>query len=294
LNAQSCGSLLKAMTTPSDKTTTTREIKIKLDSNDLSDSEYFHQMMDLIWKHSLISELYLSKCQIGDHGLARMMEACLPCSELSSNSSVQVLDVSYNNVTAMGFEKFASRLIEIGRQHSCFSNLQTLRLAGNTLTAVSCKRLASAISEGPLQSLKELDIAETSCGVVGAMALIDCNLSESNQSSLKTLNVFGNGLGSEGFLKLSTTLEGGHPSLETLDLGGNNATEAGVVGLLQALLMCNERENRMHTLVLGGNQGGENVEHVVKEIKRIHPKLDVARDKPGKQCNNDTDSNWMS
>jgi Ran GTPase-activating protein (RanGAP) involved in mRNA processing and transport len=287
------------MTANSDQTTMNRGrgIIIMLDSNDLSDSEYFHEMMILVWKYSLVSELYLSNCRIGDHGIVPMVEACLGCSELSSNPSMQVLDVSYNNLTATGLDNFACRLLEVGRrQYSFFSKLHTLRLAGNTLDNVSCIQLANAISQGPLQSLKDLDVARTSCGVVGAMALIECNLSENKQSRLKSLNLFGNGLGSEGFVMLSKTLEGGHPSLETLDLGGNNATEPGVVALLEAVLRRNERQNNLQTLVLGGNQGGENVEHFVQEIKRIHPRLDVARDKPGKQRNSDAppSTNWIS
>jgi Ran GTPase-activating protein (RanGAP) involved in mRNA processing and transport len=273
------------MTADSDETIIPRRggITIKLDSNDLSDSEYFHEMMALVWKHSLVSDLYLSKCQIGDNGIVRMMEACSGRSGLLSNPSIKVLDLSHNNLTAIGIENFACRLLDVGRQLSCLSKLHTLRLAGNTLDTVSCQQLANAMKRGSLQSLKELDVAGTSCGVLGAMALIECNLSESNPSCLKTLNLFGNGLGSEGFVKLSSVLEGGHSSLETLDLGGNNATESGMVALLQALTIHNERQNSLQTIVLGGNQGGENVEHVVKQIKQIHPKLDVARDKARKE-----------
>jgi Ran GTPase-activating protein (RanGAP) involved in mRNA processing and transport len=296
LNAESCLSLLKAMSADSDETMMSQRerVTINLDSNDLSDSEFFHQMMVLVWNSSLISELYISKCQIGDNGIAQLVEACLNGTNSLSNPCVQVVDVSHNNLTAIGLRNFACRLMEVGRQYSCFSKLHTLRLSGNTLDSVSCKHLASAITQGPLRSLHELDVAGTSCGVLGAMSLIECNISESDRSCLKSLNLFGNCLGTEGFLKLSTTLEGGHPSLETLDLGGNMATEAGAVALLQALLKRNERENTLHTLVLGGNQGGESVEHIMKEIKLIYPRLDVARDTPGKQCNNNPCNRWMS
>jgi hypothetical protein len=86
---------------------------------------------------------------------------------------------------------------------------------------------------------------------------------------------------------MSKVLTGGHTSLVTLDVGGNDASEAGVVSLLQALLSSRPSdkdgtESTLRLLVVGGNKSGPTVESLVQEIKRIHPDLDIARDKPRK------------
>jgi UDP-N-acetylglucosamine:LPS N-acetylglucosamine transferase len=71
-------------------------------------------------------------------------------------------------------------------------------------------------------------------------------------------------------------------------LGGNEATEAGVVALLQAFTQQSDDENKsnlLRLLVVGGNQGGPTIETVVQEVQKLHPQLDIARDKPRSNTN---------
>jgi hypothetical protein len=35
----------------------------------------------------------------------------------------------------------------------------------------------------------------------------------------------------------------------------------------------------LRTLVVGGNQGGPDLEAVIQELKEVHPELDIARDR---------------
>jgi hypothetical protein len=292
LNAKSCASLLKALASGNsgDNTSTNRQLTIKLSGNDLSDSAHFQQMMETIVDSSHISELYMANCNIGDAGMNWF--AVIESASANQSHPLKVLDLSNNDLTDSGLQALTSS--------THFAQLQSLHLAGNAFGDDSnndmesaCTQLAAAIQNGgSLMSLRELNVSQTSCGVDGARALLRCR-----RSSLTALNLFGNRLGSDGFVALSHELEGGHPQLETLDVGGNEADEAGVVALLQALTRpgAEGEANRLRLLVVGGNQGGPAVETVVTEIKRLHPELDVARDKPRRNDNQQmSQTTWMA
>eukprot|EP00980_Cylindrotheca_fusiformis_P009989 scaffold2212_cov143-Cylindrotheca_fusiformis.AAC.7 len=127
-------------------------------------------------------------------------------------------------------------------------------------------------------TLRTLDLGATNCGTEGAIAMLqEC-------ASLKSLRLFDNQLGSSGLEGLAPCLQGGHETLEHLDLGGNRANEAAVVSVLQAIITDVDKDNKnsvLHTLELGGNQGGDEVERIIRqELELIRPNLDVARDKP--------------
>jgi hypothetical protein len=79
--------------------------------------------------------------------------------------------------------------------------------------------------------------------------------------------------------------------LHTLDLSGNNAGQVSVVVLLKAVLSAVEQTTSklrksakipLKCLVIGGNQGGFDVEAVIKQIHALRPDIDIARDKKGR------------
>jgi Leucine Rich repeat len=286
-DANSCLSLVRAMMAPTsnvkESDASTGNLTLKLNSNNLSDSESFQEMMIQVCKLQRISGLSLSKCQLSNEGLRGMADACCKFADMTIQPILQMLDLSNNNFTETGLLDFTSRLLESEVHHCQLSQLRELNFSGNVLNEGGCIQLAALMAKGPLQSVRNLDVTGTSCGMKGATALLECNVIDGTQSCLKVLNLFGNDLGSDGFVHLSKTLQGGHPKLESLDLGGNGATEAGVVALLQAIAIYNisGQPNALQLLVVGGNQGGPTAESVVKEIKQLHPELDVARDKPG-------------
>jgi Ran GTPase-activating protein (RanGAP) involved in mRNA processing and transport len=292
LKATSCTSLFQSLATLTSIPAQRHHpgLTVKLNSNDLGDSTEVKKMVEYIKKCSFLSQLYLSNCQLGDNGLQSMVDVLSVNNNKNDSPSMRVFDISTNNLTNVSINYFFSRLLESDVSGLYFSNLQKLILTGNSLNEECCRNIATAIRRGPLLSLKELDVTGTNCSVRGAMALISMNANddgdEINQSSLKQLNLFGNQLGSDGFVELSKVLQGGHPTLESLDLGGNEATEAGVVALLQAFTAVdNDTKNSLRLLVVGGNRGGPTIETIVQEIQRVHPKLDVARDKPRSSTN---------
>jgi hypothetical protein len=121
--------------------------------------------------------------------------------------------------------------------------------------------------------LKNLDLSHTQCGSQGAATILSAD-------QLESLILFNNNLGSEGFHALAPALQQQHALVE-LDLGGNGADEASVVVLLNALIKESDVANKnvLQLLVVGGNQGGDAVEQMVAKVQRIHPGLDIARDK---------------
>ena len=333
LNTESCISLLKAL--QMDRTDlscnerqqdmtekSARDLVLKLNSNNLNDSNSVKEMMDLLAKGDLVTELYISKCRIDDDGLRQIVEAGCCSSNVKEQGSgvnessilyLRVLDLSSNNLTTI------SHLVNLSPNDSSrpdchyFSQMRTLNLSGNNIG----QTLFNAIECNPqwITSLEELDLSHVSCEIAAAVELIRC--SNSQDSSLRKLNLFGNGIGSNGFLELSKVLHGGHLSLEYLDLGGNGATESGVVALVEVLknnLTCGDDnsglrstelklENALRVLVVGGNSGGPALEKAVKEIGKFHPNLDIARDKPkpknggmfgGNAINNAPGTSWMS
>jgi len=313
LDAKSCVTLLKAMQSISTvgDGKTTRNLTLKLNSSDLSNLPHVKDMMNMLSQSCLVSKLYVSRCQIGDEGVKLIIDECCRSSNKKiddddsqhRNHFLRQLDLSHNNISSTGVAYLANRLHlsfngtsnTTGRHY--LSNLRVLSFAGNPLN----KKLINAIECNIrwLSYLEELDISHTSCGIFGAVEII--RRSNRGGSSLKILNLFGNQLGN-GFLEISKVLQGGHYSLEYLDIGGNDATENEVVTLVGALknvpqLDGNEpdtdetkRKNTLRVLVVGGNKGGSSLEKVVYEVQQIHPMLDVARDKPGQDKNSLTDA----
>jgi Ran GTPase-activating protein (RanGAP) involved in mRNA processing and transport len=308
LDAKSCTTLLQAMqpiSTGPSSGKTTRNLILRLNSSDLSNSHDVKDMMSLLTQSCLVSELYVSRCQIGDEGIQVIVdECCRSSNEIIDDDEIHRLDLSYNDISSTGINYLANRLhmssndIKTTGRHY-FSNIRVLNLAGNPLN----KKMIDAIECNVqwMSTLKELDVSHTSCGISAAVEII--RRSNSVDSSLKILNLFGNQLGTDdGFLEISKHLQGGHYSIEYLDIGGNEAEESGVVSVVAALKNVpqlgdeNEqntttkeakRENTLRTLVVGGNKGGSTLEVVVNEVLQIHPMIDIARDKPKQNTDND-------
>jgi len=330
LNTMSCTTLLKAMKLNGniEQDTTVKEVRnlvLKLNSNDLSDRNGVKEMTNILSGCNLVTELYVSRCQIGDEGMEQIVEECCCSSKLKARDSedykstsffLRRLDLSYNNITDVSSLALQLHLPSDGTsRNDChyFSRLRTLDLSGNSLG----QNLVASIECNPqwILSLEELDLSHTACEISGAVELIRrCNC---HNSLLKKLNLFGNNIGSDGFLELSKVLHGGHLSLEYLDLGGNGASESGVVALLGVFkntlgnhdekgnqhAINEKRENKLRVLVVGGNGGGAALEEVVKEVQKVLPDLDISRDKRkqknsampgGNMVNSTPGTTWMS
>ena len=230
---------------------------------------------------SLVSQLHMSQCSIGDDGLKLLSNAA---TSNAAFSGLSVLDISENSITKDGIKTFAQSLVE------SWPNLVELKIAKNELDDESLTSLMKSLitrSDGASEeqtdkknsTLKNLDMSCTTCGIEGAKAAL-------MSGGITTLRLFNNRLGSDGFHSIAPLLQGGHPSIENLDLGGNSADEVSVVALLHAIAEKDECGfiSKLCVLEIGGNKFGDNAAEALKKLKLVYPKLDVAHDKPVKEA----------
>jgi Ran GTPase-activating protein (RanGAP) involved in mRNA processing and transport len=225
--------------------------------------------------------LYISNCSLGDDGMAALHS--LVCDGFSCDMTL--LDISQNGIEKMGASRLAQCLSGGSAPDSepFFRYIEELILAGNNLGEEGTellirKGLAARAAKG-LPSLKMLDLSETNCGLKGATAVV-------TESCAIEIRLFGNNLGSEGFRALAALVIAGRlpHTLESLDLAGNNADMSSVLELLKAVLWREANPSsipsRLTSLVIGGNQGGLEVESMIRLIQKIRPDMDIGRDRP--------------
>jgi Ran GTPase-activating protein (RanGAP) involved in mRNA processing and transport len=234
-------------------------------------------------KGSILSCLYISQCSIGNEGVKLLSNAA------TSNSCIglTILDLSENSITSDGARVFAESLV------GSWPSLVELKLANNDLGSVGVTSVMESLRTRRVwatndadmtknQSLQNLDLTCTGCEKEGAIAAL-------NSICLTTLRLFNNRLGSEGFRSCSTLLRGGHISIESLDLGGNNADEESVVVLLNAIAdkVDDGIASKLAVLEIGGNKFGAKAMEALTQLKQVWPRLDVAHDKPIDEADED-------
>lgn len=239
-----------------------RSLKLNLNGNPLG-ADACCALASLLCDSPQVTSLSIAACGIGNDGMSILSAAI----GMDSCDGVTMLDLSQNGFGVDGARSLASSF-------SSWTRLNDLRLAGNTIMTSGVEALMNAIdtSGRNLPSLS-LDLTQTSCGVEGAAAAV-------KSQYVTSLRLFNNRLGSEGFETLTPFLQGGHKYLVNLDLGGNDASEAAVVKLLNAIADTNGFVSTLRVLEIGGNSGGFAVEDAVARLKQVHPELDVARDRP--------------
>ena len=253
----------------------------RLGSNENGDSfasiSTMNCLTTLVEETNLV-ELNLDDCSIHDEGLQVFIQSV-------TGSRLRKLNLSNNSIGPKSINCFAECLQERNENDNndeghILSALQELNLSNNQLDENSIMAFAQAViaNMGKVPLMK-LDMTGTNCGVEGVINLLQI-------STLQELIAFNNQLGSDnGFSRISKHLNGGHPTLQTLDIGGNGASEEDCLILLQSLLNeSSTTKNSLSLLVIGGNQKtGPKVEALCEEIKLVLPQLDIARDKPKKQ-----------
>ena len=245
---------------------------------------------------SVLSHLFMSQCSIGDEGLVNLLQSAASTTMdtlMGHFSGLTVLDVSDNSITKDGVKVLAGSLTR------SWPDLVELKLAKNELEDEGVVALMTSLvtrsdkvdysteeekEEKKNATLDNLDISCTNCGIEGAKAAL-------MSGGLTTLRLFNNRLGSDGFYAIAPLLQGGHPSIENLDLGGNNADEDAVVALLNSIAdnnttagtTINDGSNFTSTLSvleIGGNKFGNDAMEALNRLKLVFPKLDMAHDKP--------------
>jgi Ran GTPase-activating protein (RanGAP) involved in mRNA processing and transport len=192
---------------------------------------------------------------------------------------LEILDISDNDISHGGAEQLAKSLC-----HS-WPDLVELKIAKNDIGSDGVMVILGSMvtrsdkdnnSTEKNDKIKTLDLSYTNCGADGARAAL-------MSGGVSALRLFGNKIGSEGFQAIAPLLRGGHPNIENLDLGGNNADEDSVVILLDAIAETSNDDSpdsRLVVLEIGGNKFGENAMEALNRVKSVWPDLDVAHDKP--------------
>lgn len=248
---------------------------IRFQNNPLGDKGF----KDLL-KLRRLDGIHVSSCQLSNTAMMAFTTA-----SSSGLSECKVLDLSNNNLTAAGMTVLADclkrRYISV-----LLPQLTDINISGNT--GIGLDGIQAFLPGLAGRVLHTCDFSETDCGGPGALLAIVAAQKE-YCCTMHALRLFNNKIGSNGFYKIAEILSNLLVSsqLHTLDLAGNNAGQASVVELLKAVLQALERTVTksgkstlsLKCLVIGGNQGGFDVEATVKQIHLIRPDLDIARDK---------------
>lgn len=209
-----------------------------------------------------LESIDLSNCKIGDDGAKELADS------LSTNTCLECIDLSKNNIGVKG-------AIAIGASLRKNKSLLEARFANNYLGDEGACAIASSLFQGSAGNsastnnvIKVLDMAKTRIGKIGAVALLKC-------TSLESLRLFDNALGTEGFLAVSPFIAN-HPSIQDLDLGGNAATDEGISNMLISL----HDNETLKVLGIGGNSIGQLTLDALETLSHLKPNLYIAKDKP--------------
>lgn len=260
----------------------TNLIDLNLNSNTLGSPSCYH-LQHLLSSpsdgHSVLKSLSLKNCSISDDGIEILATTIMnqSCANLSS------LDLSCNKITSKGAIALAKALQD-GRQN--VPDLNETCLTDNSLGEEGACALANALKQGTNSEgnsvVSKLDLTNTDCGINGAMTLMKC-------SSLSSLRLFNNNLGSEGIEALSSQLVGGHPHIQHLDLGGNRGNGESVEKLLRAIMEDqSDFENALKTLELGGNENNDESLFAAARKKRRDMDIAPVKETPKEVPSNET------
>ena len=246
---------------------------IRLDNNPIGDKG-----LKQLLKLSRLDGIYVSNCNLTDAGML-MLTVASP----SALSEVLTLDISNNKaitktgMTVLG-DALKRRFISV-----LLPKLTHLNISGNGSIGVDGVQALMLGLAG--RTLESCDFSETNCRGPGAILAIVGSVKE-YCCTIQSLRLYNNNVGSNGFYKISEILSDIllTSELHTLDLAGNNAGQGSVVELLKAVLKAIEHRKKipLKCVIVGGNQGGYDVEAVVKQIHTLRPDIDIAREKKGR------------
>ena len=211
---------------------------------------------------SIISHLQAAECSIGDDGMKLLSNG--------RHQHLEIMDISDNGITNIGADSLAQSLL-----NNAWPDLVELKVAKNTLESDGIATILESLVTAQNLSLTNLDLSYTNCGVEGAKAAL-------MKGNLQNVRLFGNKIGSVGFDAIAPLLQGGHPNITNLDLGGNNAEEDSVVRLFDSIADKNEDtfQSKLVLLEIGGNKFGDKAMEALERLQSVWPELDVAHDKP--------------
>ena len=253
-----------------------------------------------------IQELHLANCCLDDTSLR--------CGTTKS-LCLESIDLSNNNLSSNSMENLATWFTSshsIRLRNLNISNNPLTQVGVETLVLHG---LLSRYQQDASNRLLTLDLSQTQCGIQGALIAVQSSHVSSlrlfdnqlgNDGFYALASQFVNGQ------------HGTTTTLENLDLAANGASESAVIDLLRSLIpttattttTANNHHNKttlhqqdyqsaatppsslsppppspppssslmLKTIVVGGNEVGEELEKLIQEIHIVHPELDIARD----------------
>lgn len=222
-----------------------------LSFNDLSGAST--RFFDALASNTSLKSLQLKDCKLQDVHAEVLGKA------LAVNSTLETIDISDNTLTAAACATLANGLVS--------SRVKVMKLGNNRIEDAGAVELARVVgSASPPAVLTSLDASKNDLSSVGIVALLSL-------PSLRKLTVFDNKLGS-GLADVLPALIA-NTSIETLDVGANALHGPLSVTLFNAL----HSHPSLSTLEMGGNSIGEEGHAALEVLRAANPRLDVAVDK---------------
>lgn len=226
---------------------------LTLSFNDLGSAT--SRFFDALASNKSLKTLQLKECKLNDAHATALGEA------LAKNTTLEQIDLSDNQLTAAACAALANGL------SSSESRVKSLKLGSNRIGDDGAAELARGLaSSASTVALAALDVSKNALSSTGMVALLSV-------PSLRTLNLFDNSLGA-GLSELLPALAA-NQTIETLDLGANALHGALSVTLFDVV----HAHPSLSTLEMGGNSLGEEGHAALDKLRAANPRLDVAVDK---------------
>ncbi|TMW60910.1 hypothetical protein Poli38472_000952 [Pythium oligandrum] len=199
-----------------------------------------------------LKRLYLKECKLNDAHAVALSEA------LKTNTTLEEVDLSDNELTTTAYEALAQAL-------QSNKALKSLTLGNNKGGDAGAVALAESLAQSST-TLEFLDLSKNQLTHVGISKLLAV-------PKVKKLGLFNNALG-DGLEHVLPALLANH-HIETLDLGANALHEALSVQLFEAI----HAHPSLKTLEVGGNSLGQDGHTALEKLREVNRTLDVAVDK---------------
>ena len=205
----------------------------RLYESDLQDG----QLIDIITAlsmHPQLTELHLSNMEMGRN----------ECTALSTllrwtTTKLITLNLHGNNINDEEVEVLVDALTNV-------NTLQDLDLSSNEEITIKGWKAVSTLLEMPGSNLKELDVINNNIGDDGALVFANAL---ANNSTVETLNLYGNGITAEGWAPFSKLMRD-TSSVNNTYLSNHTLKSFGsfsyitVTGDVRSLLLLNRNENK--------------------------------------------------
>lgn len=229
---------------------------LDLANNDLksASAEFFHALR----ANTSIQKINFRNCHLADSHGTELGNA------LALNKGLQELDLSENNLGPNAAAAIATAF-------ATNESLHSLVMAKNPVSDEGAIALATVLASSN-STLLSLDLSKTELTHLGVAKLL-------SSTALKELRVFNNLLGAKVSSVLDPLMK--NPVIELLDVGANALHGSLAVLLFDAL----HSHPSLRTLEMGGNDLGEEGHDALERLREANPYLDVAIDKNAQNDN---------